>query len=99
LGEVFTLINRSSSPSARSRPLKPPRTPTSCSCARAAANNLLLEQQDNGVYLGERQMKWHDPAIILPERGLWQFGKAFCFYRQDGCVVGLSQDGLGNHVS
>jgi len=62
-------------------------------CREAAGNNLLLEQQDYGVYLGDRRMKWHDdPELNSGE--MFGFGKAFCFYhRQDETLVGLCKLG------
>ena len=45
-------------------------------CREAAGNNLLLEQQDYGIYLGERRMKWHGDSSLTVQN--WcQFGKAF----------------------
>lgn len=62
-------------------------------CREAAGNNLLLEQQDYGRFLGERRLKWHDdPELNSGE--MFGFGKAFCFYhRQDGTLVGLCKLG------
>ncbi len=91
LGDVFTLIAPS--------PVQPPSFETAtdagfvAACREAAGNNLLLEQQDYGVFLGERRMKWHDNPD-LNKVGFWKFGKALCFYhRQDGALVGLSKMG------
>jgi hypothetical protein len=62
-------------------------------CREAAGNKLLLEQQDYGRFLGDRQMKWHDDPA-LNGVGFWKFGKALCFYhRKDGTLVGLSKMG------
>jgi hypothetical protein len=94
LGEVFTLLN------LQSRSGLPPSFETAqdagfvAACREAAGNNLLLEQQDYGIYLGERRMKWHgDPSLTVQN---WcQFGKAFCFYhRTDNGIVGLCKMGF-----
>ena len=92
LGEVFTLI--------APLPDLPPSFETStdagfvAACREAAGNNLLLEQQDYGVYLGDLRMKWHADKE-LNSVGFWKFGKALCFYhRQDGALVGLCKMGL-----
>ncbi|MEI6973045.1 MAG: hypothetical protein WCL44_16190, partial [bacterium] len=91
LGKVFTLVCPV--------PGQPPSFETAtdagfvAACREAAGNNLLLEQQDYGVFLGERRMKWHDNPD-LNKVGFWKFGKALCFYRrQDGTLVGLSKMG------
>ena len=92
LGEVFTLI----APAVGQPPSFETATDAGfvAACREAAANNLLLEQQDYGVFLGERRMKWHDdPALKI--QGWCQFGKAFCFYhRADGDLVGLCKMGF-----
>jgi hypothetical protein len=90
LGETFTLVNPG------------PGQPRSyeqaqdagfvMACREAVAHNLLLEQQDYGVYLGERRMPWHQEKL---EVNGWKFGKAFCFYhRLDGAIVGLCKMGF-----
>lgn len=91
LGEVFTLVGQ--------QPGLPPSYGTSedaafvAACEEAVAHPLLLEQQDYGVFLGERRMRWHtDPPLY---GGHYPFGKALCFYhRADGAVVGLSKMGF-----
>jgi hypothetical protein len=91
LGDVFTLIAPS--------PDQPPSFESAtnagfvAACREAVGNNLLLEQQDYGRFLGDRRMKWHeDPS--LNSVGFWKFGKALCFYhRKDGTLVGLSKMG------
>ena len=92
LGKVFTLVTP--------LPDQPPFFDTSsdpafvAACREAAGNNLLLEQQDYGRFLGDRRMRWHeDPSLNIP--GWCQFGKAFCFYhRADGVLVGLCKMGF-----
>lgn len=91
LGDVFTLISPS--------PDQPPSFETAtdagfvAACREAAGNNLLLEQQDYGKFLGDRRMKWHDDPS-LNSVGFWKFGKALCFFhRKDGNLVGLSKMG------
>ena len=94
LGKVYTLINLNSRPG-----LPPPFQGAEdagfvAACREACGNNLLLEQQDYGIFLGERRMKWHgDPSLAVQN---WcQFGKAFCFYhRADGQIVGLCKMGF-----
>jgi hypothetical protein len=90
LGEVFTLV--------APLPDQPPFFETAkdpgfvAACRDAAGNNLLLEQQDYGRFLGDRRMPWHENATQLNG---WPFGKAFCFYhRADGAVVGLCKMGF-----
>jgi hypothetical protein len=92
LGKIFTLVFP--------LPGLPPSFETAtdagfvAACREAAGNNLLLEQQDYGRFLGDRRMKWHDdPTLKIP--GWCQFGKAFCFYhRADGDLVGLCKMGF-----
>ncbi len=92
LDKVFTLVTP--------LPDQPPPFDTAsdpvfvAACREAAGNNLLLEQQDYGRFLGDRRMKWHDdPTLKIP--GWCQFGKAFCFYhRADGDLVGLCKMGF-----
>jgi hypothetical protein len=92
LGAVFTLIGP--------LPGQPPYFETATdggfvsACREAAGNNLLLEQQKYGRFLGERRMKWHEDPTLKIE-GWCQFGVAFCFYhRQDGVLVGLCKMGF-----
>lgn len=91
LGDVFTLIGPSSD--------QPPSFETAtdagfvAACREAMGNNLLLEQQDYGLFLGDRRMKWHDDQE-LNGVGFWKFGKALCFYHvPDGGLIGLSKMG------
>ncbi len=69
-------------------------------CREAVNNRPLLEQQDYGVFLGKRRMKWHDekhwPGGKLGGVGdFWVFGKALCFFhRKDGTLVGLCKMGF-----
>ena len=62
-------------------------------CREAVARNMLLEQQDYGVFLGKRKMSWH---LKTPKyKGFYPFGKAFCFYqRKDQKWVGISKMGF-----
>jgi hypothetical protein len=91
LGDVFTLIH----------PVQgvPPSYETSTdrdfvvACREAAGKNILLEQQDYGVFLGDLKMEWHDKTA--PYKGFYKFGKALCFYhRADGTLVGMSKMGF-----
>jgi hypothetical protein len=91
LGDVFTLINP--------QPGLPASFENSAdkdfvaACREAVANNVLLEQQDYGVFLGNRKMEWHEKTP--PYKGIYKFGKAFCFYhRADGKLVGMSKMGF-----
>ncbi len=91
LGDVFTLINP--------QPGLPASFENSAdkdfvaACREAVANNVLLEQQDYGVFLGNRKMEWHEKTP--PYKGFYKFGKAFCFYhRADGKLVGMSKMGF-----
>jgi hypothetical protein len=91
LGKVFTLVTP--------LPDQPPFFDTAsdpafvAACREAAGNNMLLEQQDYGVFLGDRRMKWH--ADTPKFNGFYPFGKAFCFYhRKDGKLVGLCKMGF-----
>ncbi len=91
LGAVFTLIH----------PMEkmPPFFETSSdkafveACSDAVNNNMLLEQQDYGVFLGDRKMSWH---VTTPKfKGFYPFGKAFSFYqRKDQQWVGISKMGF-----
>ena len=91
LGSVFTLIH----------PIEkmPPFFKTSPdkgfveACEEAVNNNMLLEQQDYGVFLGDRKMSWH--AKTPKYKGFYPFGKAFSFYqRKDQKWVGISKMGF-----
>lgn len=92
LAEVYTLIDP--------RTDQPPFFETAqdagfvAACREAVGNNLLLEQQDYGRFLGEsRRMKWHSETSLRDQQ--WRFGKAFCFYhREDETVVGLCKMGF-----
>jgi Sialidase-like, CBM domain len=96
LGEVYTLIHPGPTH---------PSIYTACddegfvaACREAFNNTLLLEQQDYGVYLGEKRMKWHD-ATNWPGGNMktksFPFGKALCFFhRRDGLLVGLCKMGF-----
>jgi len=98
LGEVCTLI--------KPGPGRPPSFEKSkdkgfiTACREAVNNRPLLEQQDYGVLLGERRMKWHDeknwPGGKIGGVGdFWVFGKALCFFhRNDGTLVSLSKMGF-----
>lgn len=96
LGDVFTLTNCLTSAPQYT---PPPSFTTSAdagfkaACEEALGNNLLLEQQDKGVYLGANKMSWfNDPQYDIS--GLWDWGKASCFYhRSDGAVVNLCKMG------
>jgi hypothetical protein len=95
LGKVYTLI--------KPGPTYPPvytESPDAgfvAACREAYNNKPLLEQQDYGVLLGDRKMKWHDakywPDENMKEDG-YMFGKAFCFYhRLDGTLVAICKMG------
>jgi len=96
LGKVYTLVHPG--------PSFPPLY-TVCkdagfvaACREAYNNKPLLEQQDFGVYLGNRRMKWHD-AKNWPSGNKqvddYDFGKGFCFFhRKDGVLVGLCKMGF-----
>jgi hypothetical protein len=98
LGEVYTLI--------KPGPGSPPFFEESkdkglvAACREAVNNRPLLEQQDYGVLLGERRMKWHDeknwPGGKIGGFGdFWVFGKSQCFYhRGDGTLVSISKMGF-----
>lgn len=97
LGPIFTLLKPGEN--------GPPMFDTSAdagftaACRDALNNRLLLEQQDYGVFLGDRRMKWHDPGNwpggkVPGTDATFIFGKAFCFYkRPDGAIVGLCKLG------
>jgi hypothetical protein len=98
LGEVYTLI--------KPGPGSPPFFEKSNdkgfveACREAVNNKPLLEQQDYGVLLGDRKMKWHDGknwpgGEIGRFRDFWVFGKSQCFYhRKDGTLVSISKMGF-----
>ncbi len=62
-------------------------------------NRVFLEQQDLGRLLGNRRMKWHDPANwpggkVPGDSPKWVAGKAYSFFiRPDGLRVGISKMG------
>ncbi|MCE1198839.1 MAG: exo-alpha-sialidase [Marinilabiliales bacterium] len=103
LGPVFTLVN----PGEATPPPFEQSTDAGfiAACQDAFDNKPLLEQQDYGVFLGNRRMEWHDKTA--PYKGFYKFGKAFCFFhRADGLLVGMSKMGFvtlsadeGNHWS
>ncbi len=91
LGEVFTLVG----PNEK----LPPYFETSAdnafveACREAVNNNMLLEQQDYGMFLGDRKMEWHEKTP--PFKGFYKFGKGFCFYkRADNKWIGLTKMGF-----
>ena len=98
LGPVYTLVNPG--------PAYPPAFEQSpdkefvAACREAYNCKLLLEQQDYGVFLGDRRMKWHDQANwpggkVQGRDSYWTFGKAFCFFhRRDHTLVGLCKLGF-----
>jgi hypothetical protein len=91
LGEVFTLINPLQNLPAVYETSKDPGFVEAC--REAATNNMLLEQQDYGIFLGNRRMPWHENTPKY--NGFYPFGKAFCFYhRKDGYIVGLCKMGF-----
>jgi len=91
LGEVFTLIGPSPNLPAFYTASKDPGFVNAC--REAVNNNLLLEQGDYGILLGERRMKWH--SLTPAYKGFYPFGKAFCFYhRKDGNMVGICKMGF-----
>jgi hypothetical protein len=96
MGDVYTLI--------KPGPTYPPIYTESTdpgfvtACREAYNNKPLLEQQDYGILLGDRKMKWHDGKNWMDGKiggsGLFVFGKALCFYhRLDGTLVGLCKMG------
>ena len=98
LGPVYTLVNPG--------PAYPPPFEQSpdkefvTACREAYNCRMLLEQQDYGVFLGDRRMKWHEKANwpggkVQGRDDYWTFGKAFCFFhRPDGTLVGLCKLGF-----
>ena len=98
LGPVYTLIN----PGTNLPPAfaESPDPGFVAACREAYQCRLLLEQQDYGVFLGERRMKWHDKANwpggkVQGKDDYWTFGKAFCFFhRPDHTLVGLCKLGF-----
>ena len=91
LGQVYTLIH----PMEKMPPFFETSSDKSFvgACHEAVNNNMLLEQQDYGMFLGDRRMSWH---ATTPEfNGHYPFGKAFSFYqRQDRQWVGISKMGF-----
>ena len=91
LGPVYILVNPSKSTAPSFETSKDKGFVTAC--REAVSNNMLLEQQDYGVFLGDRKMVWHEKTP--PYKGFYKFGKAFCFYhREDGKIVGLTKMGF-----
>ena len=102
LGEFFTLR-----PSAQATAESPPPLYTEAkengfveACNQLLANRPFLEQQDYGLLLDDRRMKWHDagnwPDRKLPHEGheFWVFGKGMSFFhRKDGALVGIAKRG------
>jgi len=98
LTKVYTLI--------KPGPTTPPSFEKSkdkgfvAACREAANHCPLLEQQDYGVFLGEKRMKWHDgknwPGGKVGGFGdFWVFGKAQCFYhRNDGTLISICKMGF-----
>ena len=96
LGEVYTLVHP--------EPTLPPiytQSPDAgfvAACREAYNNKLLLEQQDFGVYLDDRRMKWHDEKNWPSGNKQvddYDFGKGFCFFhRKDGALLGLCKMGF-----
>jgi len=94
LGAVFTLIH----PISKMPPLFETSRDTAFvqACREAVNNNMLLEQQDYGMFLGDRRMSWHTKTPLY--KGFYKFGKAFSFYqRQDQHWVGISKMGFATH--
>jgi len=96
LGEVYTLVH----PVSTLPPIYTQSTDAGfvAACREAYNNKPLLEQQDFGVYLDNRRMKWHD-AKNWPSGNKqvddYDFGKGFCFFhRGDGALVGLCKMGF-----
>ncbi|MHC4213488.1 MAG: PA14 domain-containing protein, partial [Planctomycetota bacterium] len=98
LGKVYTLI--------KPGPTTPPWFEKSedkdfvAACREASNHRPLLEQQDYGVFLGEKRMKWHEaknwPSGKIGGIGdFWVFGKSLCFYhREDGTLVSICKMGF-----
>src|SRR5687767_14346968 len=56
-------------------------------CNQLLADHVFLEQQDRGRLLGDRRMKWHDPAAwpagqVPGDSEKWVAGKAYSFFRR-----------------
>lgn len=91
LGKVYTLIH----PMEKMPPFFETASdkPFVEACHEAVNNNMLLEQQDYGMLLGDRRMSWH--ATTPQFNGHYPFGKAFSFYqRHDRQWVGISKMGF-----
>jgi hypothetical protein len=98
LGDVYTLVNPG--------PGYPPAYTQSsdvqflAACHEVLNHRLVLEQQDYGVFLGDRRMKWHfarnwPGGKVQGNDDYWTFGKAQCFFhRSDGALIGLSKLGF-----
>lgn len=91
LGKVFTLIH----PMEKMPPFYKTSEDSAFveACHEAIDNNMLLEQQDYGMFLGDRKMIWHDKTP--PYKGFYKFGKALGFFRrQDQQWIGISKMGF-----
>jgi hypothetical protein len=101
LGEVFLLRRPSGDPPAGLPPEYSASNdhPFVEACQHLLQNRPVLEQQDYGMLLGDRRMKWHDPAAWPadePSRADFngRFGKAMCFFhRADGALVDVMKWG------
>jgi hypothetical protein len=68
------------------------------SCSALLADTVYLEQQDRGRLLGDRRMKWHEPAAwpggkVPGDDEKWVAGKAFSFFDRGNEIVGVSKMG------
>ena len=70
-------------------------------CGELLDNRPFLEQQDYGVLLGPRRMKWHEASswpggqLAWANHPFWVFGKGMAlFHRRDGALVGISKMGF-----
>ncbi len=91
LGKVFTLIH----PMEKMPPFFESSDDNAfvMACREAVGNTMLLEQQDYGVFLGDRKMIWHDKTP--PYKGFYKFGKALSFFRRlDQQWIGISKMGF-----
>jgi hypothetical protein len=99
LGKIFTL--RVVGSPARHPPMFEQSSDAGfvAACRELLADTVFLEQQDRGRLLGERRMKWHDPANwpggkVPGDNEKWVAGKAYSFFRRpDGVLVGVSKMG------
>jgi hypothetical protein len=91
LGPIFTLIH----PTEKMPPFYESSHDSAFrrACFEALNNKMLLEQQDYGVFLGDRKMSWHSKTPKY--KGFYPFGKAFSFFqRKDLKWVGISKMGF-----